>query len=169
MIVRDAVLADLAAILAIHNDAIATTTAIWDEQQVDLDDRRHWLETRQSSGLPVLVAEVAGEVAGYASYGPWRPKSGYRFTMENSIYTHPDHRGRGVANALMPALLERARAGEVRAIIAGIESTNAVSIALHEKYGFRRVAHLPEVGFKFGRWLDLDYLQLSLDGGSVTG
>lgn len=169
MIVRDAELADLPAILAIHNDAIATTTAIWDEQQVDLDDRRHWLETRQSSGLPVLVAEVDGEVAGYASYGPWRPKSGYRFTMENSIYTHPDHRGRGVANALMPALLERARAGEVRAIVAGIESTNAVSIALHEKYGFRRVAHLPEVGFKFGRWLDLDYLQLSLDGGPVTG
>jgi phosphinothricin acetyltransferase len=169
MIVRDAVLADLPAILAIHNDAIATTTAIWDEQQVDLDDRRHWLETRQSAGLPVLVAELDGEVAGYASYGPWRPKSGYRFTMENSIYTHPDRRGRGVANALMPVLLERARAGEVRAIIAGIESTNTVSIALHEKYGFRRVAHLPEVGFKFGRWLDLDYLQLSLDGGPVKG
>jgi phosphinothricin acetyltransferase len=89
--------------------------------------------------------------------------------MENSIYTHSDRRGRGVANALMPVLLERARAGEVRAIIAGIESTNTVSIALHEKYGFRRVAHLPEVGFKFGRWLDLDYLQLSLDGGPVTG
>jgi L-amino acid N-acyltransferase len=169
MIVRDAVLVDLPAILMIHNDAIATTTAIWDDEQVDLDDRRHWLETRQSSGLPVLVAELDGEVAGYASYGPWRPKSGYRFTMENSIYTHPDHRGRGVANALMPVLLERARAGDVHAIIAGIESTNAVSIALHEKYGFRRVAHLPQVGFKFGRWLDLDYLQLTLDGGPVTG
>ncbi|MDX6277416.1 MAG: L-amino acid N-acyltransferase [Nocardioidaceae bacterium] len=73
MIVRDAVLADLPAILEIHNDAIATTTAIWDEQQVDLDDRRHWLETRQSAGLPVLVAELDGEVSGYASYGPWRP------------------------------------------------------------------------------------------------
>ena len=168
MIVRDATAADLPTILLIHNDAIATTTAIWDDEQVDVDDRRTWLETRQSAGLPVLVAELDGEVAGYASYGPWRPKSGYRFTMENSIYTHPDRRRRGVANALMPALLERARAGEVNAIVAGIESTNVVSIALHEKYGFRRVAHLPRVGFKFGRWLDLDYLQLSLDQ-SVTG
>ena len=169
MIVRDATVADLPAILVIHNDAIATTTAIWDDQQVDLDDRRHWLETRQSSGLPVLVAEIDGEVAGYASYGPWRPKSGYRFTVEDSVYTHPDHRGRGVANALMPVLLDRARADEVHTIVAGIESTNTVSIALHEKYGFRRVAHLPEVGFKFGRWLDLDYLQLSLGDGGLRG
>lgn len=162
MIVRDATAADLPALLVIHNDAIATTTAIRDEQQVDLDDRRQWLETRQSSGLPVLVAEIGGEVTGYASYGPWRPKSGYRFTVENSVYAHPDHRGRGVANALMPVLLERARAGEVHSIVAGIESTNTISIALHEKFGFRRVAHLPQVGLKFGRWLDLDYLQLSL-------
>jgi phosphinothricin acetyltransferase len=169
MIVRDAMTADLPTILTIHNDAIATTTAIWDDAQVDLGDRQHWLETRQAAGLPVLVAEIDGEVAGYASYGPWRPKSGYRFTVENSIYTHPDRRGRGVANSLMPALLERARAAEVHSIIAGIESANAVSIALHEKYGFRRVAHLPQVGFKFGRWLDLDYLQLSLDGAPVTG
>ncbi|MCW2800963.1 MAG: acetyltransferase [Aeromicrobium sp.] len=169
MIVRDATVADLPALLVIHNDAIATTTAIWDEHQVDLDDRRTWLETRQASGLPVLVAEIDGEVAGYASYGPWRPKFGYRFTVENSIYTHPDHQRRGVASALMPELLERARAGEVHSIVAGIESTNAISIALHEKHGFRRVAHLPQVGFKFGRWLDLDYLQLSLGDDSVTG
>lgn len=169
MIVRDATVDDLPTILVIHNDAIATTTAIWDDQQVDFDDRRQWLEARQSSGLPVLVAEIDAQVAGYASYGPWRPKSGYRFTVENSIYTHPDHRGRGVANALMPVLLDRARAGDVHAIIAGIESTNAVSIALHEKYGFRRVAHLPQVGFKFGRRLDLDYLQLTLGSDALTG
>ncbi len=162
MIVRDATSEDLPALLTIHNDAIATTTAIWDEQQVDLDDRRGWLEIRRAAGFPVLVAELEGEVAGYASYGPWRPKFGYRFTVENSVYTHPGHRRRGVANALMPALLERARAGDVHSIVAGIESTNTVSIALHEKHGFRRVAHLPQVGFKFGRWLDLDYLQLSL-------
>lgn len=162
MIIRDAGHDDLPAILDIHNDAIRTTTAIWDEHEVDLDDRRAWFDGRRSAGLPVLVAELDGSVIGFASYGPWRAKTGYRFTVENSVYVHPDHRGRGAANALMPALIEHARGGDVHTIVAGIEATNAGSIALHEKFGFRRVALLPEVGFKFGRWLDLAYLQLSL-------
>ena len=162
MIIRDAVHDDLPAILGIHNDAIRTTTAIWDEHEVDLDDRRAWFDGRRSAGLPVLVAELDDSVIGFASYGPWRAKTGYRFTVENSVYVHPDHRGRGAANALMPALIEHARSDDVHTIVAGIEATNAGSIALHEKFGFRRVALLPEVGFKFGRWLDLAYLQLSL-------
>ena len=162
MIIRDAVHDDLPAILEIHNDAIRTTTAIWDEHEVDLADRREWFDARQSAGLPVLVAELDGGVIGFATYGPWRPKTGYRFTVENSVYVHPDHRGRGAANLLMPVLIERARSGDVHAIVAGIEAANAGSIALHEKFGFRQVALLPEVGFKFGRWLDLAYLQLSL-------
>ena len=162
MIIRDAGHDDLPAILDIHNDAIRTTTAIWDEHEVDLDDRRAWFDGRRSAGLPVLVAELDGSVIGFASYGPWRAKSGYRFTVENSVYVHPDHRGRGAANALMPALIDHAKGGDVHTIVAGIEATNAGSIALHEKFGFRRVALLPEVGFKFGRWLDLAYLQLSL-------
>ena len=162
MIIRNAVHDDLPAILEIHNDAIRTTTAIWDEHEVELDDRRAWFDARRSAGLPVLVAELDDSVIGFASYGPWRAKTGYRFTVENSVYVHPDHRGRGAANALMPALIDRARAGEAHAIVAGIEASNAGSIALHEKFGFRRVALLPEVGFKFGRWLDLAYLQLSL-------
>jgi len=162
MIIRDAGHDDLPAILDIHNDAIRTTTAIWDEHEVDLDDRRAWFDGRRSAGLPVLVAELDGSVVGFASYGPWRAKTGYRFTVENSVYVHPDHRGRGAANARMPALIEHARSDDVHTIVAGIEATNAGSIALHEKFGFRRVALLPEVGFKFGRWLDLAYLQLSL-------
>lgn len=162
MIIRDAVEADLPGILTIHNDAIRTTTAIWDEHEVELDERQAWFEARRSAGLPVLVAEVDGMVGGYASYGPWRPKTGYRFTMEDSVYVHPDHRGQGLAAALLPALLERARTGDVHAIIAGIEVGNTASIALHEKFGFQRVALLPQVGFKFDRWLDLAYLQLTL-------
>jgi phosphinothricin acetyltransferase len=162
MIIRDAVHDDLPAILEIHNDAIRTTTAIWDEHEVDLEDRRSWFDGRRAAGLPVLVAELDGGVIGFATYGPWRPKTGYRFTVENSVYVHPDHRGRGAANALMPVLIEHARGSDVHAIVAGIEASNAGSIALHEKFGFRRVALLPEVGFKFGRWLDLAYLQLSL-------
>jgi L-amino acid N-acyltransferase YncA len=130
--------------------------------EVAIDERRAWFEARQAAGLPVLVADDDGTVLGFASYGPWRAKTGYRFTVENSVYVHPDHRGRGAANALMPALIEHARGRDVHTIVAGVEGSNAVSIALHEKFGFRQVALLPEVGFKFGRWLDLAYLQLSL-------
>ena len=162
MIIRDAGHDDLPAVLEIHNDAIRTTTAIWDEHEVDLADRRAWFDARQSAGLPVIVAELDGDVIGFASYGPWRPKTGYRFTVENSVYVHPDHRGRGAATSLVSTVIEHARDGDVHAIVAGIEATNTPSIALHEKFGFRRVALLPEVGFKFGRWLDLAYLQLSL-------
>lgn len=162
MIVRDAIDADLPAILAIHNDAIRTTTAIWDEHEVSIDERREWLETRQQAGRPVLIAERDSAVAGYASYGPWRAKTGYRFTMENSVYVHPEHRGHGVATALLPVLIERARADDVHSIMAGIEASNAASIALHERFGFVRVALIPQVGFKFGRWLDLSYHQLIL-------
>jgi phosphinothricin acetyltransferase len=162
MKIRDAVHDDLPAILEIHNDAIRTTTAIWDEHEVDLDERRAWFEGRREAGLPVLVAEADGAVLGYATYGPWRVKSGYRFTVENSVYVHPDHRGRGAAGALMPALIEHARNSDVHTVVAGIEASNTASIALHEKLGFRQVALMPEVGFKFGRWLDLTYLQLTL-------
>jgi L-amino acid N-acyltransferase YncA len=169
MQLRDATAADLPAILEIHNDAIVTTTAIWDETEVGIDERRQWLEDRQSAGLPVLVAEIDGTVAGFASFGPWRAKTGYRFTMENSIYVHPELRGRGVANALMPVLIDRARAGDVHSLVAGIEASNAVSIALHEKFGFLQVALLRQVGFKFGRWLDLAYLQLTLGDEEAVG
>jgi L-amino acid N-acyltransferase YncA len=162
MIIRDAAHDDLAAILEIHNDAIRTTTAIWDEHEVDIGERRAWFEGRRADGLPVMVAEADGTVLGFASYGPWRAKTGYRFTVENSVYVHPDHQGRGAAKALMSALIEHARGGDVHSIVAGIEASNAGSIALHEKFGFRRVALMPEVGFKFGRWLDLAYLQLTL-------
>lgn len=159
--IRDAIPDDLPAILEIHNDAIRTTTAIWDDTEVGMGERREWFEARIGADLPVLVAELDGVVAGYASYGPWRVKTGYRFTVENSVYVHPEHRGRGAATALMQALVEHARAGDVHSIVAGIEASNAVSIALHEKFGFRQVALLPEVGFKFGSWLDLAYLQLT--------
>ncbi len=162
--VRDATVDDLPQILWIHNDAIAHTTAIWDDEQVDLADRAAWLHDRQSSGRPVLVAEAAdGSVAGYASYGPWRTKSGYRHSVENSVYVHPDHRRAGHAATLVTALIDHARGADVHAIVAGIEAGNASSIALHERFGFGEVARMPQVGVKFGRWLDLVYLQLLLD------
>lgn len=164
MIVRDATVADLPTILQIHNWAIANTTAIWDEEPVPLREREEWFAARQAAGLPVIVAEVGGAVAGYASYGPWRPKSGYRHTMENSLYVHPDHQGQGVGRTLLPALVEIAEAApDVHCIVAGIESSNEVSLALHRRHGFVEVGRLPQVGLKFGAWLDLVHLQRLVD------
>lgn len=162
MLIRDAAESDLPGILEIHNEAIANSTAIWDETLADLNERRRWLDDRRANGFPVLVADVDGAVAGYASYGVWRAKSGYRYTVENSVYVHVDYHRRGIATALMTELIERARAGGIHVIIASVESTNATSIALHERFGFRIVAQMPEVGCKFGRWLDMTYLQLTL-------
>lgn len=163
MLIRDAVPADLPEILTVHNAAIAETTAIWDEDPVDLADRQAWFDARAAAGHPILTAEIEGRVAGYASYGAFRPKSGYRHTVENSVYVADGFHRRGVATALMAELVARAALGDVHAIVAGIESSNTTSIALHHKFGFEIVGVMPQVGVKFGRWLDLTWMQLLLD------
>ncbi|MFI6869328.1 GNAT family N-acetyltransferase [Nocardia sp. NPDC050406] len=168
LLVRDARASDLPEILAIHNNAIAETTAIWDTELADLDERTAWFQARTRAGCPILVAEIDGAVAGYASYGQFRPKSGYRFSVENSVYVAERFHRRGVARALMAELLVRARQGGVHAMIAAIESSNTVSIALHEKFGFRVVGQLPEVGRKFDRWMDLTLMQLLFDDGVTS-
>jgi L-amino acid N-acyltransferase YncA len=162
VLIRDTVPDDLPAILTVHNAAIAETTAIWDEEQVELADRQAWFDQRTGAGLPILTADIDGQMAGYASYGPFRPKTGYRHTVENSVYVADGFHRRGVATALMAELIERARVGEVHAMVAGIESSNTTSMALHAKFGFEVVGVMPQVGVKFGRWLDLTWMQLLL-------
>ncbi|MET0953966.1 MAG: N-acetyltransferase family protein [Aeromicrobium sp.] len=162
MTVREATEADLPGLLAIHNEAVRTTTAIWDESEVDLDDRRAWLLERQAAGFPVLVAEVDGVVAGYSSYGPWRPKSGYRHTVENSLYVLAAHHGHGLASALFDRLIAHARDAGFHRMMAMIESSNTVSIGLHRRRDFRVVGQMDQVGTKFGQWLDLTVMQLDL-------
>ncbi|MCP2318251.1 phosphinothricin acetyltransferase [Nocardia amikacinitolerans] len=162
-IIRDAREGDLSAILDIHNANIATSTAIWDIDEVGIDERQSWFRSRVEAGMPVLVAEVDGEVAGYASYGQWRPKVGYRYSVENSVYIADRFQRRGLASALLTELIDRAAtSGRVHAMIAAIESSNTGSIALHERFGFVVVGQLPEVGHKFGRWMDLTLMQLTL-------
>lgn len=162
MLIRDTITEDLPSILAIHNDAITTTTAIWDETEVGLDERITWFDGRLRAGFPVLTAVVDGFIAGYASYGQWRPKSGYRLTVEHSVYVDRSFHRRGIASALLAELIARARTAGIHAMIAGIESGNTTSIALHDKFGFVTVGQLPEVGVKFDRWLNLTLMQLSL-------
>ena len=159
MLIRDAVEADLPAILEIYNDAVMNSTAIWNEIVVDLDNRQTWLAARRAKGFPVLVAERDGVVLGYASYGDWRAFDGYRHTVEHSVYVRSDARGGGIGRALMEALLAYAKKAGVHAMIAAIEAGNAGSIALHEKLGFFYTGRYPQVGTKFGRWLDLVTMQ----------
>lgn len=164
ILIRDAIDADLPAILEIHNEAVLNTTANWYEEPSTLADRQAWLDGRRAAGYPVLTAAQGdGAVLGFASYGPWRPKNAYRYTVENSVYVHVDHHRKGVAKSLMVELIARARAQERRVVVAYIESSNANSVALHTKVGFDVVGLLPGVGVKFGRVLDLTIMQLTLE------
>ena len=159
MNVRDAGDDDLEVIRLIYNDAVAHTTAIWNEVLVDLDDRRRWAAARRALGYPLIVAEVDGEVAGYGSFGDFRAFDGYRHTCEHSVYVDGRFRRRGLARRLVVELEARARALGKHAMIAGIEAGNEASIALHADLGFVEVGRLPQVGRKFERWLDLVFME----------
>jgi L-amino acid N-acyltransferase len=161
--IREAIEADLPGILAIYNDAILTTTAVYQYEPHTLEMRREWMREKQAHGFPVLVAEQAGEIAGFGTLGLWRAAAAYKYTAENSVYVAADRRGRGVGRRLLGSLIESARAMDMHAVVAVVDADNAVSIALHEAFGFERAAHFRQVGYKFGRWLDLVFLELVLD------
>lgn len=163
MNIRDAREEDLAGILAIYNDVVATSTAIYSDRPSTLEDRRTWWQTRTSLGYPVLVAVDETGVIGFASFGDFRSWPGYRFTVEHSVHVRADRRAHGVGRALMEELLPRASALGKHVMIAGVDADNAGSLRFHERLGFTQVAHFKEVGFKFDRWLDLVFLQRWLD------
>ncbi|MGF6255747.1 GNAT family N-acetyltransferase [Ensifer sp. ZNC0028] len=167
MLIRAAIQDDLPIICDIYNDAVANTTAIWNDTLVDVANRTAWLKARTDAGYPVLVAvSDEGDVIGYASFGDWRAFDGYRHTVEHSVYVHKDRRGGGIGRKLMEALIAEAERLGKHVMIAGIESENAASIRLHAQLGFEDTGRLREVGTKFGRWLDLTFMQLVLQTGS---
>ena len=157
---RHAEESDLPAMLEIYNEIIVNTTAVWHDEPHTLEMRKTWFAQRKEQGFPVFVAVEEGELLGFSSIGPFRPWPGYRFTVENSVYVAANCRGKGVANVLMPPLITAAKELNLHAIVAGIEASNESSIKLHNKFGFTEVAHFKEVGFKFGRWMDLKFLEL---------
>ncbi|MBT2375067.1 GNAT family N-acetyltransferase [Pseudomonas fluorescens] len=167
LLIRDAVHGDLPAIRDIYNDAVLNTTAIWNEQPVDLDNRQAWFSARQAQRYPVLVAVDDDQVLGYASFGDWRPFEGFRHTVEHSVYVRNDQRGKGLGPRLMEALIERAKTCDKHVMVAAIESANQASIRLHEGLGFITTGQMPQVGTKFGRWLDLTFMQLTLNPGAT--
>ncbi len=160
--IRPAQDADLPAILDIMNDAILNTTAIYDYNVRGITFISEWFDTKQKLGFPVLVATRDNEVLGYASYGSFRNFDGFRHTVEHSVYLRPEARGYGFGKLLLTALIAHARTNKHHVMIAGIDAENLTSIALHESLGFSHAGTLKESGFKFNRWLDLVFMQLTL-------
>ncbi len=161
--INDATEADLAGIVAIYNEVIATSTAIYSYEPVTLIERHEWWRARVALGYPVLVARDATGVLGVTTFGDFRAWPGYRFTVEHSVHVRAECRGRGMGTQLLQALLPRAAACNKHMMIAGVDAANAASIRFHERLGFTQAGHLREVGYKFDRWLDLVFLQRRLD------
>jgi len=152
------------AILAIFNEAIVNSTALYDYQPRPLESMKAWFDTKQLGNFPVIGLEDSqGQLLAFGSYGTFRAWPAYKYTAEHSVYVHRDHRGRGLGLEVMRALIESARQRDLHALVGGIDATNTASIALHQRLGFQHVGTLPQVGFKLGRWLDLALYQLLLE------
>lgn len=152
------------AILDIFNDAILHSTALYDYKPRAPQSMVPWFDAKRAGGFPVIgIEDGDGVLLAFGSYGTFRAWPAYKYTVEHSVYVHKDHRGRGLGRTVMQELIAAARQNDVHAMMGGIDAANAGSIALHEQLGFKHVGTLPEVGFKFGRWLDLAFYQLLLD------
>jgi L-amino acid N-acyltransferase len=159
MRIRDATTADVPSILAIYNDVVANTTAIYDERPSTLAERQAWFEGRLARGFPVLVGESEGAVVGFSSFGEWRSRWGYRYTVEHSVHVRADCRGKGLGRQLIEVLFPRAAAMNVHMMIAHIDSAAAASLRLHEKLGFTAVGTFREVGKMHNDWLSVVAMQ----------
>jgi L-amino acid N-acyltransferase YncA len=160
--IREATADDATPIVSIYNHFVLNTSISFEEAAVSARDMAQRIADVQAAGLPWLVAEVDGVVAGYAYATKWRVRHAYRFSVESSVYLAPGSAGKGIGTPLYRALLDRLREGGFHLAIGGIALPNAASVALHEKLGFKKVAHFQEVGFKFERWTDVGYWQLAL-------
>jgi L-amino acid N-acyltransferase YncA len=152
-----------AAILAIFNDAILNSTALYDYHARTPDNMVAWFAAKTAGGFPVIgVEDDHGTLMGFASYGTFRAWPAYKYSVEHSVYVHADHRGKGLGLALMRQLIARAGERDVHLMIGGIDVSNAASVAMHLKLGFVHSGTITQAGFKFGRWLDLGFYQLTL-------
>lgn len=162
MKIRPVTALDAAPICAIYNPYVATTSISFEEDPVSEQDMAKRIADVGAAGLPWLMLDVDGRVAGYAYATRWRVRPAYRTSVESSIYLDPAFAGRGLGRLLYGALLDELRRRDVHMVIGGIALPNESSIALHEKLGFRKIAHFSEVGKKFGRWTDVAYWELKL-------
>ncbi|MGE5554221.1 MAG: N-acetyltransferase family protein [Betaproteobacteria bacterium] len=155
----------LPGITAIYNEAVQNSTATFDTEPKTLDDRRRWL-AEHGEAYPVLVAlDPAGQVLAWGSLSPYSDRLAYRFTVEDSLYVHPQARGQGLGSLLLGRLVELAQEHNYHTIIAKIVDGNAASLAVHRRHGFTDVGTMRQVGYKFGRWLDVTILQRTFGQG----
>ncbi|MBX9600323.1 MAG: GNAT family N-acetyltransferase [Bryobacteraceae bacterium] len=157
--VRAASAGDSGAIARIYNHYVRTTTVTFEESAVSSEDMSGRVEESAAAGLPFLIAESGDEVLGFAFASKWKGRCAYRFSVEVSVYVDPARGRQGIGSALYEVLFAELESKGMHAAIGGIALPNEASIALHEKFGLRKVAHFEEVGFKFGRWVDVGYWQ----------
>jgi L-amino acid N-acyltransferase len=152
------------AIRDIFNEAITNSTAIYDYEPRTIDNMMTWFQAKAAGDFPVIGAiDSAGELLGFATYGVFRDRPAYKYTIEHSVYVHIDYRGQGIGRSLMQQLITVAQQQQYHTLIGGIDMSNASSIALHEKLGFTHAGTIKQAGFKFGQWLDLGFYQLVLE------
>ncbi|MEN8390966.1 N-acetyltransferase family protein [Acinetobacter indicus] len=156
---------DLAAIQAIYNPEVLQHVNTWNEQPFDLAHFQHWFQQLQKQNFPLLVAEHldTGQIAGYADYSTFRSISGFKHTVEHSVFIDRQFSRQGLGKQLMQALIQHAQAHQVHVMVAAIDHDNSGSIALHQQLGFQHCGYMPQVGRKFGQWRDLVLMQLILD------
>ena len=153
---------DLPAILGIYNEVIRTSTAVYTEIELTAERGAVWFDAKRAGGFPFIVAKDASGIIGFGTFGEFRTPPCYRHSVEHSVHVRSDRRGQGIGRQLVLELMNQAAAMNKHVMVAGIDADNAVSIKLHESLGFRNVGHFHEVGFKFGRWLDLVFLECRL-------
>jgi L-amino acid N-acyltransferase len=163
VILRQAILTDLDAILNIVNHSILNTTANYSYEIQNLEAQKKWFEDKKAKNLPVIVADLDNEVVGFGSYGQFREKIGYQYTVEHSVYVVDNVIGKGVGSKLLTELIRLAKAQGYHVMIGAIDADNAGSISFHEKFGFVTTGTIREVGYKFDHWLDLVFMQLILE------
>lgn len=162
IVIRAATSADAQSIANIYNHYVETTHISFEESPVSMQEMAQRIAQVQAA-LPWLVASSHDQLLGYAYATPWRARSAYRFSAETSVYVSHAHHGKGMGRCLYAALLSELPKRGIKNVIGGIAQPNQASVALHEKLGFKKVAHFSRVGFKFDQWVDVAYWQLELD------
>ena len=161
LLIRTATADDLATINAIYNHYVLHSTATYQTVPSTEQEREDWFKAH-GERHPVIVAEIGGEVTGWGSLSKFHQRQAYENSVEDSIYIHHAHLGRGVGSLMLAELLRLAKQTGHHTVLGGADASQAASIALHLKFGFDKVSHLKEVGFKQGRWLDVVWMQKML-------
>ena len=157
--IRTYTITDCPAILAIINEAILTSTALYDYHPRTLEQQIAIFEDKISKGFPIIVAEENNQVIGFGYYSEFRFREAYKFTVEHSVYAAKNYIGKGVGKLLLSELIQLAKAQKMHTMIGVIDSENINSITFHEKFGFEKAGYIKESGFKFGKWLDSVFMQ----------